>query len=310
MKTLVIGGTGQSGRCLVQMLQADGQEVVVVTSGRMPVPAEFDARRVRCVTLSYTEALQDGSFLALLQQERPDALVDIIQGDSPAIYDACRKAGIAQIVVCGSVWMFGCPKVVPTPAEPQTECPFPGYKSRYAAMRAVLAQATADGVAFTGIMPPHICGPGRIPLDGSGGRSLEVHRAHRRGEEVILPEPGTTLFGPCDAEDVAQGYFLAVKRPESAGEIFNVGSAYSLTIERFIQTYAAIYGTPIPLRYVSPEHYAREVSPDQGANFHFLQHMCPDISHTALRLGYAPRYTPEQTLERGVRWMFDQGLLP
>ncbi len=309
MKTLVIGGTGHIGKFLVQMLLEDGQEVIVQSSGRTPVPVAPNGARVKYVGMPYAESLQNGSLLELLQNEQPQAVVDILQGQNAGVYHACRQAGVAQLVVCGSVWMFGRPKVVPTPAVAQTDCPFDGYAQRYAEMLAVLALAAQDGFAFTAIMPPNICGPGKIPLDGWGGRSLEAHRAHQRGEEVVLPDPGTNLVGPCDAEDVAQAFFLAVKHPEAAGEIYNVGSAYALTSERFIATYGEIYGSSIPIRYVAPDVYAREILPDVGANFHFLAHMCPDIFRTALRLGYAPRYTPEQTMERAVRWMYEEGLL-
>ena len=308
MKTLVIGGTGHIGQFLTKMLADDGQEVLVQSSGRTAVPAAASAR-VKYAALDYTASLRNGAFLALLQAEKPTAVVDILQGDSASVAHACQLAGVTQLVACGSVWMFGRPKVVPTPAVAQTKCPFDGYQRRYTEMLQLLARAPLDGLAFTAIMPPNICGPGKIPLDGHGGRSLEVHRAHQRGVEIILPDPGTTLVGPCDAEDVAQAFFLAVKHPEAAGEIYNVGSAYALTAERFVRTYGDIYGTPIPVRYVSPETYTRDVLPDLGSHFHFLEHMCPDISRTVLRLGYAPRHTPEQTMERAVRWMVDQKLL-
>jgi len=167
-----------------------------------------------------------------------------------------------------------------------------------------------EGLLVSGVMPPNICGPGKIPLEGMGGRSLEVHQAHQRGEEVTLPYPGTNLIGPCDAEDVARGFFCAVKnRERAAGEIFNVGSAYALTAEQFMATCGQIYNTTIPVRYVSAETYITEISPDIGAHFHFLEHMCPDIYKISSRLGYHPRYTPEETMERAVRWMFDMGIL-
>jgi nucleoside-diphosphate-sugar epimerase len=171
-------------------------------------------------------------------------------------------------------------------------------------------QSKTDGLPMTAIMPPNICGPGKVPLEGKGGRSVEVHRAHRRGEPVVLPFPGTNLIGPCDAEDVARGFVCAVENREAAaGEVFNVGSAYSLTSEQFVRTYGDIYGTTIPVDYVTAEEYTREVSPELGASFHFLEHMCPDISKISSRLGYHPLHTPETAMERAVRWMCDEGIL-
>ncbi len=310
MKTLIIGGTGHIGTNLTRKLVRAGEDVTVMSSGRTPIPEGDCYNGVKYITLRYSESLQDGSFAAMLNDERPAVVVDILQSDIGAVYGLSREAGVSHVVACGSIWMFGRPKVVPTPESAQTECPFPGYRQRYNELLQTLDLSKKEGLALTAIMPPNICGPGKIPLDGMGGRSLEVHQAHQRGEEVPLPYPGTNLIGPCDAEDVAYGFFCAVKnRENAAGEIFNVGPAYALTAERFIATYGQIYKTAIPVRYVSAETYIAEVSPDVGAHFHFLEHMCPDISKISSRLGYHPRYTPEETMERGVRWMFDMGLL-
>ncbi|MGD9498817.1 MAG: hypothetical protein AB7Y46_21160 [Armatimonadota bacterium] len=76
-----------------------------------------------------------------------------------------------------------------------------------------------------------------------------------------------------------------------------------------MQTYAAIYGVSIPVELVSWERFVAEVAPELGANWHFQANMCPDIAPLRERLGYRPQYTPEQAMERAVRWMLDRGLL-
>ena len=311
MIVVIIGGTGHIGRFLTRMLVDDGQQVVVVSSGRTPANTEqTNAGGVEFVHLRYPDTLADGTFESLLRERRPDAVVDILQADTERVYSHCLEGGVRHLVLCGSVWMFGRPKVVPTPEATQAECPFETYRLRYADMLRAVERSENGGLAVAGVMPPNICGPGKIPLDGMGGRSIEVHRAHRRGGNVILPFPGTNLIGPCDAEDVAQGFLRAIENREAAaGHIFNVGSSYALTAERFIMTYADIYGTRIPIEYVSAESYVRDVSPDLGSHYHFLEHMCPDISRISSLLGYRPQYTPEETMERAVKWMLDAGML-
>ncbi len=307
MKVVLIGGTGHIGTFLTSQLVDSGWEVIVLSSGRRAVDKDSFPRTVEFVKLSYDRMLADGSFRDLLAHRRPDAVVDILQGDAPGVFSACEKVGVRHLVFCGSVWMFGRPKVAPTPEVRQTECPFDGYRERFDQLQATLRKSDSSALAVSAVMPPNICGPGKIPLDGKGGRSIEVHREHQRGVEVCLPFPGTNLIGPCDAEDVARGFACALNNREAAaGEIFNVGSAYALTAEQFVNTYADIYGTPIPIRYVDPTVFARDVLPDLGANFHFLEHMCPDISKISVRLGYRPKYTPEETMERAVRWMKDK----
>ncbi len=137
-----------------------------------------------------------------------------------------------------------------------------------------------------------------------------MHKAHIRGEPVYLPEGCNTLIGPCDAFDVAQGHYLAVcNRDAAADEIFNVGSAYALTAKRFIEVYGEIYRTGIPVESVTQEDFLTQVLPDQGANYHFREHMAPDVSKIRAKLGYEPKYTPEASMERAVSWMRKEKIL-
>lgn len=307
MRAVVIGGTGHIGSFLTPQLVKAGWEVTVVSSGRRAVDRDAFPPTVGFVKLIYDRMLTDGSFRDLLADQRPDAVVDILQADASGVFSTCREAGIGHLVLCGSLWMLGRPKVVPAPEVKQTACPFDGYRRRYAQLLAVMEKSDKETLAVSAVLPPNICGPGKIPLEGKGGRSIEVHREHQRGIEVRLPFPGTNLIGPCDAEDVARGFTCALSNREaSAGEIFNVGSAYALTAEQFISTYADVYGTAIPIRYVDPTTFARDVLPELGANYHFLEHMCPDISKISSRLGYHPQYTPEEAMERAVKWMKDK----
>ncbi len=305
MRICLIGGTGHIGQPLTRMLLEAGHEVTVVTSGRTRAPECPLWRRVKQVRQRYGAP----GWAEALRGLGPEVVIDILQGDSPGLYEALRGV-CGHFVVCGSLWMFGLPRQVPTPEATQAPCVFEGYAARYRSLLETRDRARADGVAFTAIMPPNICGPGKVPLEGRGGRDLEVHRAHRRGDPVVLPEPGSVLIGPCDAEDVARGFFLAVQhRDAAAGCIFNVGSAYALTAVQFIETYGAIYGRRIPIEWVSWERFAGDILPDVGAHWHFKANMCPDIASIRARLGYEPAYTPEQTMERAVRWMVDSGLL-
>jgi nucleoside-diphosphate-sugar epimerase len=181
---------------------------------------------------------------------------------------------------------------------------------RFEEMQGLFDRFRDSGPALTTIMPPNICGPGKIPLEGMGGRSLAVHKAHARGEPVPLPDGPEALVGPCDAEDIAHCFALAIKnRDASRGQMFNVGSAYALTASEFIGALAEIHGARIPIERVSWEKYTTRISPDRGAYAHFEFHMCPDISKARRLLGYEPKYTPEETLERAVKWMREEGMM-
>ncbi|MCX5641733.1 MAG: NAD(P)-dependent oxidoreductase [Candidatus Omnitrophica bacterium] len=307
MKIIVIGGTGHIGRFLIPQLIEDGHEVTTVTTGRTPIPEGTVWNRVKFRDASSLK--NEKSWLDFVSTDKTGVLIDILGNNLPELYRA-TKSKISHIIACGSVWMLGTPTTVPVPEITQGPCQFEGYQKRYHEILAVKETARKDGVSFTAILPPNICGPGKIPLDCRGGRSIEVHQAHQRGEPVQLPEGCNNLVGPCDASDVAQGFWRAVRKPEAAAdEIFNVGAAYALTTTRFVEAYGEIYGIKIPVEQVTLNEFKTKVLPDPGDNYHFLAHMCPDIHKIREKLDYAPEYTPEETMERAVAWMCDEKLL-
>ncbi len=304
MKICIIGGTGHIGTNLTRMLLEQGCEIFLVSRGEKPV---FEHPNIKFFKKNYDDNVFQWS--ELFSQNKPDIIIDILGTYAPAVYEAGKNC-CKHFILCGSIWMFGEPWMVPAPEITQSECIFPGYAKRYREMQEIKEKARIEGIKFTGIMPPNICGSGKIPLDCYGSRSIENHKKHKEGKTVYLPEPGNTLIGPCDAEDVALGFFLSVMNSEDASdEIFNVGSGYALTAKQFVQKYGKIYGVKIPIEWCSWKEYSEEINPSPGANFHFKAHMCPDISKIKNKLGYKPKYTPEETMERAVNWMKQKGLI-
>jgi nucleoside-diphosphate-sugar epimerase len=163
---------------------------------------------------------------------------------------------------------------------------------------------------FSAVMPPNICGPGKIPLDHTGDRDINAHKSLASGNTVYLPEGPEALIGPCDAEDLATLFMLVInKRENSASEIFNGGSDYSLTATEFVRAYGKIYNVEVPIEYISWEKFTSEVAIECGAWWHFYAHMQPDISKAKRLLGYNPKYTPEETMARAVAWMKEENLI-
>ena len=307
MHILVIGGTGHIGSFLVPGLVREGQEVTVLTRGQRPVPKDPAFNRVKLVEAAYKRGDED--WRKLIGSIGAEVVIDIVGADVPSTYGAAKPA-CKHYIATGSVWMLGSARRVPYPPEQQTPCPFDWYGMRWRELNGTRAKAKTDGVPFTAVLPPNICGPGKVPMDGKGGRDVEVHKSHMRGEPVQLPEGCNTLIAPCDASDVAQGHLkAALNRDAAAGEFFNVGAPFALTAPGFIEAYARIYETTIPIEYVPREKFYNEILPDTGANYHFQEHMAPDISKTRTKLGYEPEFTCEQTMARGVAWMREQKLI-
>jgi nucleoside-diphosphate-sugar epimerase len=306
MHVLVIGGTGHIGSFLVPGLVGEGLDVTVVTRGQRKVPRHAAFNRVKLIHATYK---REDAWKKLIGSISAEVVMDIVGAGVPFTYEAARPA-CRHYVATGSVWMLGSARRVPYPPESQTPCPFDWYGMRWRELNETRAKARADGVPFTAVLPPNICGPGKVPMDCKGGRDLEVHKSHMRGEPVQLPEGCNTLIAPCDASDVAQGHLKAVLHRDAAADtFFNVGAPYALTAPHFVEVYADIYGTKIPIEYVSRKRFYEQILPDTGANYHFQEHMAPDISKTRDKLGYEPEFTCEQTMARGVDWMRSEGLI-
>ncbi|HUU42605.1 MAG TPA: NAD(P)-dependent oxidoreductase [Planctomycetota bacterium] len=307
MKVVVIGGTGHIGSFLVPQLVADGHTVTVIARGQRAVPARPGFDKVTIVRETYSRKYP--AWPRLLASLNAEVVVDILGAHLPGVYEATKRT-CRHLVATGSVWMLGSPRRVPVPPEEQSPCPFEWYGMRWRELNDTRARARTDGVAFTAVLPPNICGPGKVPIVGKGGRVVELHKAHARGDAVQLPEHCNTLISPCDASDVARVHALAVsQRDAAADEVFNAGAPDFLPAPRFIEALAAAHGSTIPIEWVSAEKFYGEILPDEGASYHFREHMAPDIQKTRAKLGYAPEFTCEQTLARAVGWMHDTGLL-
>lgn len=304
MKILVIGGTGHVGTFLVPKLVANGHEVYVGTRGNTRLRDENLFRGAKFVTVDS----KDDKSLLNLKEYKFDTVVDF-PGTAYRVWELLKN-DISHLVACGSLWMFGYPTKVPTPEEFGLPHPHKGYIERFEQIKKMQSESGKFKAVFSAVMPPNICGPGKIPLDPMGDRSVENQKKMMRGEPVILPDGPECLIGPCDAEDLASLFALVVENPEkSKGELFNGGAEYSVVMSDFVRIYSEIYEKEIPIERVSWQEYTEKINPSAGAWWHFYAHMMPDISKAKNLLGYKPKYTPEQTVRRAVEWMKKEGII-
>lgn len=304
MKILVVGGTGHIGTFLVPKLVKSGHEVYIGTRGNTKLREESAFVGANFI---YCDVSREESVLKL-KEYRFDVVIDF-PGKAYTLWKILGD-DVSHIIGCGSLWMFGYPHVIPTPEKTQETCWEAGYQKRYEQFLEMIDKNDGKKAVTTGVMIPNVCGPGKIPLDQYGGRSLAYHRDMQQGKTVYIPDGAESLIGPCDAEDIADFFALAVEnREKAANQLFNIGAEYSLTTSQFIKAYGDIYGVDLPIEKVSWEKYITEINPAQGAWWHFYAHMLPDISKAKNLLGYAPKYTPEQTMRRAVEWMKAEKML-
>ncbi|HJR16270.1 MAG TPA: SDR family NAD(P)-dependent oxidoreductase [Gemmatimonadales bacterium] len=95
--------------------------------------------------------------------------------------------------------------------------------------------------------------------------------------------------------DVAEACCLVLERPQSAGEVFNIGSGNSYTVREIAERIAAVMGK----EYLEPEITGKYRVGD-------IRHCFADISRARASLGYDPRVELEEGLVELASWLEGQ----
>jgi len=152
----------------------------------------------------------------------------------------------------------------------------------------------------------NIYGRGDIPLDGIGGRSIEYFQRLQCGETVEVPENGRALLQPGHVRDLGRAFALCAQRPETIGQIYNIGGDWSLMLKDYIRLISRILGVPPRIEFVSREELKKRYG---KADAFVCQHMCGDISKAARDLDWRPEIPLEAGLRDNFAWLRETGKL-
>jgi nucleoside-diphosphate-sugar epimerase len=315
MKIVVIGGSGHIGTYLVPRLVRAGHEVVNISRGQRSSYTEDDAwQQVRQLSADRKAEDADGTFPARVAGLRPDVVIDLIcfTLDSATALVEGLRGETGHLLHCGSIWRSGPSLKVPVTEDNGTP-PFGWYGIAKAAIAAMLKEETrSGGLVTTSLHPGHIVGPGWQPIGPLGNTSPEVWRKLSAGEQVDIPGIGAELLHHVHADDVAQGFEKAVaQRDKAAGEDFNVVAPSALNVRGYAQIAASWFGQQADLKTVTWDEFRRGTTEDDGewSWEHLVRSQYASIGKARERLGYAPRYEPEDAVLESVRWLIDHGQL-
>ena len=160
----------------------------------------------------------------------------------------------------------------------------------------------------TVIRPGYIAGPGRFPLDNLGGRREDFIPDILNGKILDLPNAGKALLHPVHVRDVSESFLLAVKHPESIGQIYNICGEKAITTTKYLELNTTLLDRKIKINYMPLEEMVKkykDTANELGMRF-FAEHMCYDISKARTELEYIPGYDTIQTIEEAARWAAKQ----
>lgn len=230
MKLLFLGGTGLISSACSELALARGHELFLLNraaSAKYPAP--------KGATVLQADVHADEAQLAdLLAGHRFDVVVDWIAFTVPDIERDLRlfRNNTAQFVFISSASAYQKPpQNYLITEETRLENPFWQYSRDKIACEKRLTQAhRADGFPVTIIRPSLTYGPSNTAFIGaSWAHPYTVIDRMKRGQKVIVPGDGTSLWVMTWNGDFAKGLVGLLGNPKAVGEAFHITSDEVLT---------------------------------------------------------------------------------
>lgn len=300
MKTIVTGGCGFIGSHLTELLLNEGHDVLVIdnlSTGRLlNIEHLKKSRSLRMLQTDISE-------FETIEQEFKNtdwvfhiaALADIVPSiEQPLKYhksnvdgtisvlEACRKHKIKHLVYAASSSCYGIPDVYPTPETADIRPQYPYAVTKNIGEQYVMYWNQIYGLEATSLRFFNVYGP-RSRTSGTYGAVFGVFLAqkiHNRPFTVVGDGSQTRDF--TFVTDIANACYTAAKSENSSGQILNVGSGntYSVNLLTELLKGEVIY---IPKRPGEPDCTFADIS----------------------KIRKILKWEPKVTFEEGVKKMID-----
>lgn len=271
MKILFIGGTGLISSACSELAVARGHELFILNrsaSIKYPVPDG--------ATLLIGDVHAESSHLSrLLGGHRFDAVVDFIAFTAQDIERDIQlfRGRTDQFIFISSASAYQKPpKNYIVTEETPLENPFWEYSRNKIACEEKLMQAyRADGFPVTIIRPSLTYGPSQIPFCvGSWAHPWTVVDRMKRGQKVIIPADGASLWVMTWNADLAKGLVGLLGNEKAIGEAFTITSDEVLSWNQiYLEAYQAlglkpnVTHIPSDLLAAFDDHYAGSLIGDK-----------------------------------------------
>lgn len=260
MRLLVTGGAGFIGTHLCRRLLADGHAVVVVdneSTGRrenVPPGANFfrgDVTRPSEIEPAFAGGLDAVCHIAgqvSIIRSFSDPTLDLrtnVEG-TLNVLQLCAKHKVPRLIHASSMTLYGDCKRVPTPeSEPCQPDSYYGI-TKLAAERYVHATARRADLGFdlavTSLRMFSVYGPGQSFSNPYQGVLGIFSGNLLRGEPITIFGDGEQTRDFIYIDDIIDGWARALQRPASHGQVINLGSGRSRSINELAGAVVAAFG--------------------------------------------------------------------
>lgn len=305
-KALVTGGAGFIGSNLVEELVKEGKEVVVLDDlylGTKPnlsdVKDEIEFIEGSVLNKDAVEKAISGCDVVFHQAARSSSPMhqeDPVKGLRVNVEgfintaNAAIEEGIEKIVYASTSSMYG--SVNPPHKEKQNTTPTNHYtaskmsREKYAQSYSYNNKIQTTGLRYFSVYGPHEKGKGKY-----ANIVTQFLWKMMNGERPVIWGDGTQTRDFTYAKDIARANILAVEKdPELDGEVINIGTGKDYSFNTVVEKLNNALGTEIEAEHV------------ENPREKYVSKTKADISKAKNLLGYEPKYTFEQGLNKIVKY--------
>ena len=316
---VVTGGAGFIGSELIRQLAARGDRVVIIdnlVNGKRENVADVLSPQV---TLQVTDVRDIDALTPHLREARavyhlaclgvrhsvhsPHENHDVNATATLTLLAAARQAEVPRFVYVSSSEIYGGVESTPILGDaisedhPAFPCTVYGG-SKLAGESYARAYFRTYGYPTVVVRPFNTYGP-RSHHEGDSGEVIPKFLLRcLAGRPMIVFGDGSQSRDFTFVSDTAAGILLAGEHPKAVGETINIGSGADVTIADLAKTVAAVTGRP-NAEIVHDE-------PRPGDVFRLIA----DVSRARTLLGFSPRVTMSEGLQRLLQWYRDQQKSP
>lgn len=250
MKILVTGGCGFIGSHMVDRLLSDGHEVVVIDNLSSGNIRNLEHHKGNRNLVIYQADIADFKKIELLFKGvscvfHLAALADIVPSivnpsgyhhsnvnGTIAVLEACRKHGVKRMIYAASSSCYGIPDSYPTPETAEIRCQYPYAVTKYLGEEYCLYWEQIYNMNITSMRFFNVYGP-RARTSGTYGAVFGVFLAQKlNNKPYTVVGDGTQTRDFTFVTDVVDACVTAAMRENVSGEIFNVGSGQTYSVNR------------------------------------------------------------------------------
>ena len=252
MRCVVTGGAGFIGSHLVDRLLGDGHDVVVIDNFAIGRPENLaqhsQSPHFKLVKADVTDpAAIRPLFDGIDWVFHLAALADIVPSiEQPIPYhranvdgtvnvlEAARHANVKRFVYAASSSCYGIPDIYPTPESTETRPMYPYALTKYLGEQCVMHWSKVYKLPAVSLRLFNVFGP-RHRTTGTYGAVFGVFLAQKlAGKPFTVVGDGEQTRDFTFVSDVADAFVTAAKS-DISGEIFNVGSDNTYSVNRLIE---------------------------------------------------------------------------